>query len=715
MDNHEPRSVTPGDEALAVAGHVTKDPADQKMLLEEASAIYRECPPPLSEALSVTGLAIGQIQAGKTANFETVMALARDDGYQMIILVGGSSLPLFDQSNNDLSKALRLDEREDRAWLVLMNPTIDAVPTVRSALNAWRIPKLPHSAKQTVLLTVMKHAGRIGKLNELLRELDLDGISVLVFDDEADQAGLNTKVRQGEISATYREITELRSLLPAHAFLQYTATPQALLLISILDELSPEFVRVLTPGKEYIGGRDFFNDRAHLRVIPPEEVPTANNHITKIPPSLLDSLCSFWIAVALGYHDGETGGKRNRSMMVHPSRLVGDHGDYHDWIVETKDDWSELLDGKATRERAALIARFQKAHADLRKTYATLPPFADLMPWLSIAVSRTEVHEMNAPAGNGKTPQIMWRNHYSHILVGGQAMDRGFVVRDLITTYMPRGIGLGHADALQQRARFLGYKRKVFGLCRVFLEQQTLQAYKEYVQHEDDVRAKLMALQARELPLKEWRREFILTMLLRPTRKYVLIEPYTQMPISARWMLTSYPWLARIEENRMVYQSYLGTKKRAVHPEFEQDWFPDLPLRDVLDNFLLDLRWGAPVDVESFTAALARMEGMCRDNPDEVVDIFFMRNREKRSASQTKGVVQLMQGRGSSGKYQGDRAIRSDNRVTIQIHDTSFVETDDKGNKTTLSERALALAIRFPERAATGIVLKDPPPERRSA
>ena len=65
---------------------------------------------------------------------------------------------------------------------------------------------------------------------------------------------------------------------------------------------------------------------------------------------------------------------------------------------------------------------------------------------------------------------IHWRRNYSWILVGGQVLDRGFTVEGLTVTYMPRGPGVGNADTIQQRARFLGYKRSYLGYCRVFLE-----------------------------------------------------------------------------------------------------------------------------------------------------------------------------------------------------------------------------------------------------
>ena len=51
-------------------------------------------------------------------------------------------------------------------------------------------------------------------------------------------------------------------------------------------------------------------------------------------------------------------------------------------------------------------------------------------------------------------PEIRWQTEYAWILVGGQALDRGFTVEGLTVTYMPRGLGVGNADTVQQRARF---------------------------------------------------------------------------------------------------------------------------------------------------------------------------------------------------------------------------------------------------------------------
>src|SRR5439155_5542212 len=131
------------------------------------------------------------------------------------------------------------------------------------------------------------------------------------------------------------------------------------------------------------------------------------------------------------------------------------------------------------------------------------------------AVRETVVTEVNRR--QSATPSINWAREYPHILVGGQALDRGYTVEGLTVTYMPRGRGVGNADTIQQRARWFGYKAGYLGYCRVYLSDDTFQAYRSYVIHEEDVRRRLRAHRATGRPMSEWRRAFLLDASMRPT------------------------------------------------------------------------------------------------------------------------------------------------------------------------------------------------------
>ena len=62
---------------------------------------------------------------------------------------------------------------------------------------------------------------------------------------------------------------KLKGALANHSYIQYTATPQGPLLISIMDLLSPKHHTVLTPGKTYTGGKTFFCDEPGLIITIP--------------------------------------------------------------------------------------------------------------------------------------------------------------------------------------------------------------------------------------------------------------------------------------------------------------------------------------------------------------------------------------------------------------------------------------------------------------
>src|SRR5262249_37402555 len=142
-----------------------------------------------------------------------------------------------------------------------------------------------------------------------------------IIDDEADQASMNTKVQRGDESTTYRRIGEVRRACLHHTFLQYTATPQAPLLISLIDALSPSFVRVLEPGTGYVGGRELFAQLGapYVRAIPDAELAVDPEEAAVPPTSLLEALRVFMVGVAAEYAASRANPGGHRSMLVHPS------------------------------------------------------------------------------------------------------------------------------------------------------------------------------------------------------------------------------------------------------------------------------------------------------------------------------------------------------------------------------------------------------------
>jgi len=466
------------EQATGVAQRSGLDEKARSSLIQSAAEILGAGVNPADEKGSATGLVVGYVQSGKTMSFTTVIALARDNGFPLVILIAGNKDNLLTQSHERLARDLNTEGGDGLpVWRMRKNIRANEAHEeqfIRQSIDSWRDTTLDEDERATVLLTVLKQNQRLDNLTTLLSKLDMRDVPVLIVDDEADQASLNTKARQGEESTTYTRLRELRAALPRHTYLQYTATPQAPLLINIADTLSPDFVHVLQPGAGYVGGKEFFaRNSKFVKVIPATDMAPGGGLLNDPPASLLEALRVFFVGLTVSLLTS----KARRSILIHPSRIRADHREVAQWAAETKNNWLTTL--KLTSkdpDRAELVDEFRAAYAELTKTDKKLPDFDIVLEKLPRALRNTMIVEFNTN-GRPKTPEIKWRDAEGWILVGGQAVDRGFTVDSLTVTYMPRGVGMGNADALQQRARFFGYKCKYLGLCRIYLEQQTRGAF----------------------------------------------------------------------------------------------------------------------------------------------------------------------------------------------------------------------------------------------
>lgn len=695
-----------GAESLALLDRLRVSPESRQVLLQEATAVLARCVPSTTAQGQETGLVIGHVQSGKTMSFTTVAALARDNGYRLIIVLSGLTTSLFEQSRDRLKADLQTDDDRYR-WLFDANPRDRA--DVRDGISiALGTPE------RTVLLTVMKNTRHLNQLSRLLSHLPLRGVPVLVIDDEADQASLNNEVRRGGESATYSRLVDLRRLLPHHTFLQYTATPQAPLLINLIDVLSPRFVEVITPGSAYAGGRAFFEGNFDLvRPILDREVPTPANRLTEPPESLLRALRVYFLGVAAGRLEGQDNRRDNRSMMIHPSKQTPPHASYRAWVREIKHGWARLLDVGRQQPQDPdylnLLADFRVAYEDLSSTLTNLLAFEDLLGHLRQAIEQTLVVEMNS--SRGRTPQPNWHQHYAHILVGGEVLNRGFTVEGLTVSYMPRGLGTGQADTIQQRARWFGYKEEYLGYCRVYLTNVSQAAYRGYIDHEEQMRQQLREFAATGQPLTEWKRAFFLSPQFVPTRHTVLDLDYERGNFANNWFRPSVPHDSEeaVRDNRDQLHRLLTRYDGAFQPDPGDERRTDdqrhlvaveLPLADIYRHFLVKLRFTDPDDSAKFTGLLLQVDRYLGVQPDATCVVYQMKagRTRQRGLSEKNEIKNLFQGRYPNDApspadwiYPGDERVRASDQLTIQLH---LLDLDR--DATVVAREVLAAAVWVP-------------------
>ena len=328
------------------------DPEGVDTIEREAIEVLSHCSnPTIDKVQSSTSLVVGYVQSGKTMSFTTLSALASDNGYRIIIYFAGIKDNLVEQTSERLREDLLDDGNNNQVYKLHENPTIDEAQRIKSELLL--------SSKPTILITIHKNPNRINKLIELLSTTtvshEIGKKGVMIIDDEADQASLNGYAYKNsknhsenweddaEFTSTYRAILKLRSILPNHSYVQYTATPQGPLLISLLDLLSPKYHTVLTPGKGYTGGKTFFKDEPGLVLtIPETEVYNyRRNNLTECPPSLIEALQLHMMGVAIVVRLKKTA--KFLSMMVHADREQDASQTFHTWIASTIDMWTNFI------------------------------------------------------------------------------------------------------------------------------------------------------------------------------------------------------------------------------------------------------------------------------------------------------------------------------------------------------------------------------------
>lgn len=681
---------------------------EKERLVQETVSIMSDCVPPDAMNTRRTGLVIGYVQSGKTLSFTSLAAMARDNRFRLVIVLAGTTNNLVEQSFDRLKGDLNVEGAREWNLFTTRQKAFQQseVERVNAELARWR-RESPRA--RTILIVSMKQHQHLNNLAKLLAGSDFSDVPTLIIDDEGDQAGMNTKAKQQEESTTYARIKALRKLFPTHSYILYTATPQAPLLISRIDTLSPDFGRVLTPGTHYVGGQDFFVEGVdkHVELIPLADVPDKNEPPLEPPKSLQAALRDFFIGVAIGLlEDGFQKG-RNRSMMIHPAVAKDEHLMFKRWTQQIKDHWSAILKDDAHPSHAALLAEFRESAIQMFKTYDTSLSFDQIAPTLFEATEETAIAELNTREKSRIAP-VDWAGEYSWILIGGIGLDRGFTVEGLTVSYMPRSTGVGNADNIQQRGRFFGYKRPYLGLCRIYLTKENIDAFTDYVKHEESVRSSIRSHLEEGKTLKDWRRTYFLDQRLKPTRSSVILLEMYQSKAQGGWIVPDHPFedSETVSENRENVERIL---RRFDFGEYREDGWNDGQVVPAFSNTLLladivpiigQFRYRWPEDNLRHSALMLGLERMVSKESSITCSFYALSGpwsgvdyKRTLTGKKPPKVRQLWQGSNARTNYPGARALVSAETVTFQLHRYDIQTAD---SKRTLHDVPI-LAVHIPD------------------
>ena len=691
-------------------------------LREETQDILMHCNP--HDAVQndeTTHLVVGYVQSGKTMSFTGLTALAHDNGYRVVVYLAGTKLNLCNQTSERLEKDLiKATAKNNSAYKVHKDPTDGETEDIVGHLNM--------STKPTILIPILKHYEHIHKLTEVFKSEDFKNAmaneTVLIIDDEADQASLNSyghsnsKKNEERTSATYDAILKMRAVLPGNTYIQYTATPQANILISMQDLLSPKSHTLLTPGEGYIGGKLYFGKGSNgdlfngglIKTIPADQVfHNRRNKLKRAPTSLRDAVMLHILAVAIVVKWMAVDDIGYLSMMVHPDVSRSNNKKFKTWIESDLKQWRRTM-GKPDghEDKVDLLDKFKELLPFALEFYEIdeRPTFDDLREFIPDILNDKKVYLINSDADADRN--IEWDKYCMHILVGAEMLNRGFTIEKLATTYMPRyTVGPTNADTIQQRCRFFGYKTSYIKSCRVFLPESSVTNYVDYVDHEEELREKLSECDT----LEEAEHQILLSPRLRPTRANVLPISVVKTKLKGNCAMQAFESKETILHNDKVVESFLGTHT------FTKDYIYTTKDRthrglqlDVEEaiKFLNDFRFKNYPDASRKGATIRYLRYLAGQEEKPLKYIHFIQMawdsvpRERSFDFENKRFAintRLFAGPSSaedSTDYPGDDKIVESDSITIQLHHIKL-----KGIEAGFPQTAYTLAINYPDFLST--------------
>jgi Z1 domain len=646
-------------------------------LLNESCDILSRCNPPGAN-IQKAGLVVGYVQSGKTLSLTTVSSLARDNGYGMVIVMCGVTKILFKQNSDRLHH--ELVEGMHKRFFSSVRPPYKT-DDISASLTQW------HSNKDnpTLLIFVLKNKKNINKLAEVLSK-SRQGVHAktptLIIDDEAHMAGLNTMHEAGSESEVYAAMKLLRATLPDNTYLQYTATPQAPLLVQVADCVSPDFAVTLTPGSGYVGGKDIFNDSASasfVRTIPELELPGSEGIEDAAPDSLRSALLCYLVGLSDGIAKGESQiNRKNRTMLIHPASRVNSHDLYAGHVKTLLQEFDVTLGIHAERSsRDELTSQIQTAYSDLATTHTEICQFSEIMRNFPDAILKASARIQKL---NGQQINLVDWSDYAHILVGGEVLGVGFTVEGLTVTYMPREASGGQSDSMQQRARFLGYRKGYLGLMRIFLSEADQDLYASYTQHEEEMRSELKKMSAANKTIKEWKRNFLIHSNMRLTRVNIQSLETERHRLEQR-CYPKKPFECDYNNNQEVFAKIRRIYDFKLDYAYKQSWGPAqrhesvyVPILEAL-NLLDEFTWSDADDSLTWSVSSIILKAIEKNGDlGKTCKITLMSPGEHRRSREVidnewKSIFQGRSPGGAPDSYQGDHSIEDQSCLTIQIYD----------------------------------------------
>ncbi|ODA21600.1 Z1 domain-containing protein [Photobacterium damselae] len=493
------------------------------------------------------GMVVGHVQSGKTLNYTSLICKAADAGYRLIIVVAGIHNNLRNQTQIRIDEGFigrdtgkSSDKKNGNAKHVIGVGHFDSNRTPVSLTNTSRDFNKPTANSNTseidsyrvpVVLVIKKNHRTLENLLEWLKDNSARGDKemidqpMLLIDDEADNASINTKYSDQLVTKINGQIRDLLKMFHRSCYVGYTATPFANIFIDPDEEhdvhkqdLFPkDFIIGLDAPTNYFGPKKIFIDGlpddaepTWLRSISDNEDLLPIKHkighdIYQLPDSLMFALRTFLLSRAIRNLRGQS--SSHCSMLVNASRFTRVQSQLKNRLHEALEriqnalrinsfSTSSLMDP----EIKALFDVWITEYAEVGRVEGGESKFKweEIQESIFDSIASAKVVEVNSKANELDYSNTGDRGQ-TVIAVGGFSLSRGLTLEGLTVTWFLRNTMM--YDTLMQMGRWFGYRNGFEDLCRIWMPDDAIGWYAFIANAAEELHDELKAMeQAKATP-----------------------------------------------------------------------------------------------------------------------------------------------------------------------------------------------------------------------
>jgi len=426
------------------------------------------------------GMLLGKIQSGKTRTFIGIIALAFDRGYNICVIFTKGTKALTEQTikrlDNDFFQFIENDE--------LKVYDIMSLPPLTSYIK-----------QQNLIFIVKKETNNLDHLVSLfINNPDLSQKKVLFVDDEADFASVGFKRDQNtqsgiSINILAQKISAIRQGFENnYSFLQVTATPYSLYLqpqgelelnSDVFEPIKPAFTSLVPIHDAYIGGQQYFEESQNIESpysklyirVPDNEIAVLNrrdqryiNNIISTPNLFVfrTAIINFLVGGTIRILQNELNHKKYKcSFIIHTATTKT----IHQWQIELVEALLLNLTELASTNSQELKELIEISYSDLAESIAMNGDNFLTLQEVSTKVIEvlnnkyvgvTKINSENQIAALlDRNGQLRLDNPFN-IFIGGQILDRGITIDNLIGFFYGRNPNTFQQDTVLQHSRMYG-------------------------------------------------------------------------------------------------------------------------------------------------------------------------------------------------------------------------------------------------------------------